>query len=268
MERDGKVDANLGACTCHHRDDAACAECNPPFGKCEAIAVHHQLERITDIVKIIERLTHPHHHDVGEHPPILRAWPFTERIAREHHLPNDFARRQVAHQPHRTSVAKAAVERAADLARYTERPAIRIRNENHLIILSIRRTQQPFACTVRGDLRFNHFGSANHEMLGKPRVHRLGDVSHQRKLSHAAIIHPMPKLFRAQLGLLWLHTSGFEARADFSLGQADQVSTAILTRGGGTGHGDGINMAGDLHGANEAEREEVSGRASYPPGKL
>ena len=34
-------------------------------------------------------------------------WPFAERIARKHHLADDFRRLEVAHQRHRPGVAEA-----------------------------------------------------------------------------------------------------------------------------------------------------------------
>ena len=42
---------------------------DPPLGQAEPVAVHDDLQRVADIVEIIERLAHPHHHDVGQHPP-------------------------------------------------------------------------------------------------------------------------------------------------------------------------------------------------------
>ena len=63
--------------------------------------------------------------------------PFAERVAREHHLADDLARRQVAHQPHRAGVAEAAVERAADLARDAERAAVGVGDEHHLVIVAV-----------------------------------------------------------------------------------------------------------------------------------
>src|SRR3546814_2259756 len=59
--------------------------------------------------------------------------PFAERVAREQHLPDDLARGQVAHEPHRAGVAETAVQGAADLARHAERAAVGVGDEHHLI---------------------------------------------------------------------------------------------------------------------------------------
>src|SRR3546814_10616372 len=90
--------------------------------------------------------------DVGEQPAIGLAWPFAQRIAGKHHLGHDLARSQVADQLHRAGVAEAAVERAADLARHAQRPPIGVGDEHHFIILPVRRTEQPFARAVGGNL--------------------------------------------------------------------------------------------------------------------
>src|SRR2546423_1422248 len=49
--------------------------------------------------------------------------PIAEPVARHHHLSDDFARREIAHQPLRAGVTERASERAADLARHAQRRA-------------------------------------------------------------------------------------------------------------------------------------------------
>ena len=89
--------------------------------------MHNDLHRITDIVEIIQRLTHAHQHDVCEHAAIggimadiiifiivrnrrhIALWPFAKRITGQHNLTDNFARRQIAHQPHGTRMTKTAV---------------------------------------------------------------------------------------------------------------------------------------------------------------
>ena len=79
--------------------------------------IHHDLQRLGDILIIIERLTHAHDDDVGKmaRRAILGAWPFTIGIARRDELADDFRRSQIAHQGLRAGVAKAAGQRAANL---------------------------------------------------------------------------------------------------------------------------------------------------------
>ena len=79
--------------------------------------IHHNLQRLGDILIIIERLTHAHDDNIGKmaRRAILGAWPFTIGIARCDELADDFRRAQIAHQGLRAGVAKAAGKRAANL---------------------------------------------------------------------------------------------------------------------------------------------------------
>ena len=100
--------------------------------------MHDNLNRIADVIKIVQRLTHAHKHDIGQHAAIsgvmsnviifvfvrrcrghIAFRPFAERVAGKHDLPYDFPGRQVAYQPHCTRVAETTVQRAAHLARNT-----------------------------------------------------------------------------------------------------------------------------------------------------
>ena len=247
MKRDGKVHPNFGARPRHHRHHAGCGERDPPFRQRQPIAIHHDFQRIAHIFKIIERLTHAHHHDVGQQPSLWLRRPFTQRIARQHDLPDNFRRSQIAHQLHRARMAKPAIERAAHLAGNTQRPAIRIGDEHHFIILRIGGAQQPFARAIDGDLRLHHLRPADHKPLLQPRVLGLGNIGHLGKAGGPAIIDPMPDLLGAQLRLTGIQPRLLQLRPNLVAPQANKVNTPIRAQNRRTRNGDGINMARNLH---------------------
>ena len=204
------------------------------------VAVHDDLQRVADIVEIVERLAHPHHHDVGQHPALRLARPFAERIARQHHLADDLAGVEVADQPHRAGEAEAAVERAADLAGDAERAAVRVGDEDHLIIMAVGRLEQPFAGAVGRDLLHHHLRAADREALGEPGALRLGDVAHRVEAGGAAIVDLVPELLGAQLRLPLVEPRLGERGANLRLGEADQLDARVvapLERGAARGPG-------------------------------
>ena len=215
VKRDCQIDADFLPAAFHHRHDAAGRQGDAPFGQGQTVAVHHQLQRIADIVEIIQRLAHAHHYDIGQQAAvsgILRLalvirqihaplGPFAQRITRQHHLADDFARRQVAHQPHGSGVAEPAIEGAANLAGHAQRAAIGVGDEDHFEIMAISRAQQPFARAIGGMLRLYHFGATDDETLAQPGTHGLGDIRHRLEISDAAMIQPVEHLLGAQPGL-------------------------------------------------------------------
>ena len=65
-------------------------------------------------------------------------------------------------------------------------------------------------------LRLDHLGPSDHEPLGEPRTHGLGDVGHRFEPGHATVIEPVEHLLGAQLGRL-----GVEAGFGEQLGDLD-----------------------------------------------
>ncbi len=222
MQGHCEIDADFLAAALHHRDHATGRKRDATLRKGQPVPIHHKLERVADVVEIVQRLTHAHHHDVGEQASVSSVvssvfcviepvhhtlGPFSESVTREHHLPDDFTRCQVADQPHRAGGAKGAVERAADLAGYAQCPAIRIGDKDHFEIVTIGGLEQPFARAVRAVLCLDHIGATDDEALGQPRAHGLGDIGHRLEFGHAAMIQPVVDLLGPQLGLLCVEAS-------------------------------------------------------------
>ncbi len=96
------------------------------FEKSERVRVRGDGDGGLDVVEIIERLAHTHQHQIGDLALRLGdaapiggsdcAGPFADAVAGRENLPDDFRRREIAHEPLRAGVAKAAGQGAADLA--------------------------------------------------------------------------------------------------------------------------------------------------------
>ncbi len=261
VERDREVGADFLAAARHHRHHAAGRKRDAALRQGKAVAVHHQLERVADVIEIVQRLAHAHHHDVGQQAAVgsifglvldfgeihLAFGPFAQRVARQHDLADDLARGQVAHQPHRAGMAEPAVERAADLRGNAQRSAIRIGDEDHFEIMPVGGAQQPLARAVARMLRLDDLGATDHEPFGQPWAHRLGDVGHRREIGYAAVIEPVEHLFGTQPGLFLVQSGLAEQFAQALHRQADDVDPAILARRDVAGDGDRIDLSGDRH---------------------
>jgi len=94
-------------------------------------------------------------------------------------------------------------------------------------------------------LGLDHLGPADHEALGQPRAHGLGDVGHRVEFGDPAMIEPVIHLARAQLCLLRIQPGLFEQRRDALARQAEQVDTAIATRGYVARNGYGVELPRD-----------------------
>ncbi len=126
----------------------------------KAIAVGDNMQRVAHRLEIVQRLAHAHHDDVGDEP-LLRigaggrggTLPVGKPIARQHHLTDDLARRQIAHQALRAGMAERAIQRAADLAGDAERAAVGLRDVDAFDVMRpirrlTRQRQEPFARAV------------------------------------------------------------------------------------------------------------------------
>ena len=119
--------------------------------------------------------------------PVLAVGPVVEAVARHHHLADDLAGGEIAHQPLRAGVAERAVQRAADLGGDAQRAAVGLGDVDALDlmrpldIVAARQPQQPFAGAVGRDLLGHHFGPVDGEMLFELGAHVLRDVGHLGK---------------------------------------------------------------------------------------
>src|SRR5262249_30883272 len=161
-------------------------------------------------LEIIKRLAHPHHDHVGYEPAALarrpravrglRAGPVAKPVARQQHLADDLAGREIAHQALRPGVAEGAIERAADLARDAQRAAVRFRDIDALDLVGVfpgvlaGESQQPFARAVDRSLLGGDLRALEREMRIERSAQLLGDARHGVKTLRAAHVEPMPDL--------------------------------------------------------------------------
>ncbi len=134
VQRDRQHDADLVAGPLDLGHDAGGRERDAALGQRHAVAVGGDQQGLLDLVEIVERLAHAHHHDVGDLAAFAPArvarrarrvavGEVAEPVARHQQLGEDFLGGQVAHQLLRAGVAERAGERAADLAGDAERAA-------------------------------------------------------------------------------------------------------------------------------------------------
>ena len=187
------------------------------------------------IITMLETRRSP---SVGSPSPsrALRAQQIAEPVARDHHLADDLAGREIAHQPLRAGVAERAGERAADLARQAERAAVGLRDVDALDLVRAlardlaRQPQQPLAGAVDRDLLGHHLGPRQREMLVERRVQLLRHAGHLVEAGRAAHIEPVPELLHAHLAL---RLSGTPTRPSASASSA-RVSPTSEGFAGGT----------------------------------
>ena len=186
----------------------------------DALAVRDDQQRVAHGVEIIERLAHAHHHDIGDaalagrHHAVGRpvaARPIAQAVARHHHLADDFAGGEIAHQALRAGVTECAGERAADLARDAQRAALGVGDVDalHLVrtlaLYFARQPQQPFARAVDGNLLGHDFGARQRETLAPARRATPSTRWSCRRMREAAEIDPVPELLHAHLALRFRH---------------------------------------------------------------
>ena len=130
-----------------------------------------------------------------------------------------------------------------------KRPAIRIGDEHHLIILRVIGAQQPFARAVGRHLRLDDLRAANHEPVGEPGPHGFGNIGHRLERGHTAMVNPVKHLLRAEFRCLLVKLRFFEQLPDLQMAEPHQVDTPVGARRDGAGGYYGVDMAGDLHDA-------------------
>ena len=238
VQRHREVDPELGADAGDHRHHPRGRQRDLAARDRQPLRVHHDLQRRRDIVVIVERLAHPHQHDVGQLPVLLRRRPFAERVARHHDLPDDLGRAQIAHQALRAGMAEAAGQGAADLRGDAQRAAVAFRDVDGLDLLPVVEAQQPFAGAVDRDARRRDRRPAQLVVLGQSFAERLRQIGHRGEIGDAAMIDPVPQLAGAErLGPERGHFLG-----DLGAAQTDEIAAGHCAAGDCSVRGHGGDM--------------------------
>ena len=100
---------------------------------------------------VLQRLTHAHHHDIGNHALLALQMAAQEALGKPE-LCNDFATREIAAEPLMPSGAEAATHGAASLRGDAKRASIVFRNENRLYRVTAAYVKQPLDGAVGRNL--------------------------------------------------------------------------------------------------------------------
>ena len=146
--------------------------------------------------------------------------PLAERVARDHDLPDDFRRRQIAYQALRAGVAEGAGQRTADLRRDAQRAAVALRDVDGLDLLAVIEAQQPFPGPVGRGEGLADLGTPQLVDRGKLLAEAFRQARHRREIGGAAVVDPVPQLARAErLGAETVHF-----RRQLGAAQPDEVA--------------------------------------------
>ena len=105
----------------------------------------------------------------------------------------------------------------------------------------------------------------DHEPFCQPRTQRLAKIGHLVKISNAAMIYPVEQLLGPQFGLLFIEPRVIHQLANLHRTEANDIDAAIGTGSDLGGQGDGINMAGNLHGWHiRAVRRKIYRNREHP----
>ena len=227
MERDGEIDAELGAGAVHHGDDAGGGQRDAAARERDALVVHRDRHRLGHVGVIVERFAHAHQDDGGEQAWAFphRAGPFVVGVARRHELADDLGGSEIACQALRAGVAEAAGESAADLGGDADGASVflAVRDVDGLSLLSVAEAEQEFAGIVLAGLHDGGFRAGDDEVVRQLLLQRAGDGRHPGEVGLAAVVDPVPELLGAE-GLLAevSHLLGqFRAR------EADKVAATV-----------------------------------------
>ena len=200
MERDGEPDPELAPDVGDARRHARGRQGDPPPADGDALGVEDDPHRLDDVVVVVERLAHPHQHDVGDHAPAFRARPFAVGIAGQQHLAHDLRRAEVAHPGLGAGVAERAVERASDLRGQAERAPVLLGDEDGLGLGAVVEADEPFAGGVGGGEHARDAGAGDAESRAQPGPQRPSEGGHLLERGRAAMVDPVPDLPGAEGG--------------------------------------------------------------------
>ena len=177
------------------------------------------------IITILVMQRSPAGHDAVGRPRAAR--PVAQSVARHHHLADDLAGGEIAHQALGAGVAEGASERAADLAGDAQRAALGVGDIDALDFVRsarlrlARQPQQPFARAVDRNLFGHHFRALQREVLGQG-ARSSFDTLVMASNGEAAEIDPVPELLHAHLALRFRHADRAQRVGELRARQADQ----------------------------------------------
>ncbi len=195
---------------------------------------------LRDVLVIVERLAHPHEHDVGDHAAVTRRRPLADGIARQHELADDLAGLEVAHELLRAGMAELAGERAADLRGDAQGAAVLLRNVHGLDEIAVGEPQEPLARAVRGLLVAHGHGTGEREVPLERLAQPARERGHRGEVGRAAVIDPVPELAGAEA----LEAEDGELLLELRAAEPDQVLLRLGRALDGDAHGSSCGKGG------------------------
>ena len=192
MQRERQGDRAFVAQPVHAGNHSRGRHRDAPARKPVRVVVEHQPQRGNHVVQIEKGLPHSHHDDVRHRPFAL------EQPVREPQLADDFRRAEVAVEALLAGRAESAVQHAARLARYAERAAVRLGDENRLYRVAAVHLEQPLARPVLRSGVADDARSFDAGAEGELVAQRPGEVAHAGEVGFAALVDPVQQLASAE----------------------------------------------------------------------
>ena len=197
MQGDGQGNVDLVSQHIQRRHHTGGGESDAALGDAEAEVIHHQLHGRYHVGEVEQRLTHAHHHHVGDGALAAHHFGGTP------HLADDLGDFQVAVEPLLGGGAEGAGQGAAHLGGDAQGSAVRFRNVDGLHLL-IAHLQRPFDGAIGGALFTADLGGTDLGNGLEPLAQRLVDVAHLIEIITTEVIDPLhylvcPERLLAQL---------------------------------------------------------------------
>mmetsp|Transcript_21677 Transcript_21677/g.84466 ORF Transcript_21677/g.84466 Transcript_21677/m.84466 type:complete len:526 (+) Transcript_21677:1337-2914(+) len=233
-----------------HRHHARRGHRHPTAAQAIAMVVQHGLEGRHELVVVLQRLAHAHHHDVRDHP-FVGVLALAQGMLGEPQLGHDFGGRQVAAEALVAGRAEAAAHRTAGLAGHAQRAAVVFGDEYGFDRIARADIEQPLDRAVGRDMLGDDIQRADDGTAGELLAQRLGEVGHLFEVRRALLVDPAKQLGRTELLFAQLLAVGGQAW-QIKTEQVDRVHTNFLGRGHRPRWGSATRV--DVH-AGEEERD-------------
>src|SRR5690606_9798957 len=235
MQRQRQGDVDHLAQAVDHRRHTRGGKRHLALGNTVAEVVHHEIHGGDHVVEIEQRLTHAHHHHVGDGTVDLGRHA-AERLVGDPHLADDLGGRQIAVESLLAGRAETAIQRTARLRGDAQRSAAVLRDIHGFDTAARSDAHHPFAGAVAGNVFADHFRSANFGRGLELFTQGLADVAHGIEVIDAKVVNPLHDL----TGTKALLPDGLEEAFQLGLGQPQQID---FTGGGNHGIHLSLNSA-------------------------
>ncbi|MNQ57557.1 hypothetical protein D3C85_717190 [compost metagenome] len=172
-----------------HRHHAGGRQGHTALGNAVAQVVHHQMHGRDDVVEVQQRLTHAHHHHVGD-GTVDGCRDAAKGFVGNPHLADDFGGGEVAVEALLAGGAETAIQGTACLGRNAQGAALALGNVNGLDAAAGRHAHHPLAGAVAGDVLADHFRTTDLSNSLELFAQGLADVRHGVEIIDAKVVNP------------------------------------------------------------------------------